>query len=267
MTPSLSLRSPRKRKGRAFLPANSPFEDGDENPEACPTPVRGLSIPGASASGRCGSSAPSGISGRDCVVPGRVFFRSVSWPRPIPVQGESGIHPRPWQKKPPHAQSDLRANRFDRLRNVRPGFLGNGLLSRLRGHGGASEIPRDLPGELELAPSHLGEEDPGEEISSLRNPGRKVELHLEGVGVPEGVSATLALAPREPFRVRLVQSFQKDPVKVLEGLLPGVRSTRCQKANPSLERHRVRAWPGPRRTGSGFRRRAAQSGGRGICST
>ena len=26
---SLSLRSPRKRKGRGFLPANSPSEDGD----------------------------------------------------------------------------------------------------------------------------------------------------------------------------------------------------------------------------------------------
>ena len=51
---------------------------------------------------------------------------------------------------------------------------------------------------------------------------REIELHLEGIGVAEGVSLALALEPGESFGVFPVQSFPNGPVEVLEGLLLGL---------------------------------------------
>jgi len=93
--------------------------------------------------------------------------------------------------------SNLGAGPHFRLPNVRLGLQGDGPPSRLSGHGGVSEIAFDRPGDPDLDPSHLREEDPGKEISSLRIPGRKVELHLEGIGIAKGVSLSLPLEPGE----------------------------------------------------------------------
>jgi hypothetical protein len=56
-----------------------------------------------------------------------------------------------------------------------------------------------LSGDPDLDPSHLGEKDPGKESPSLRVPGRKIDLDLEGIGIPEGLPLALTLEPGEAF--------------------------------------------------------------------
>ena len=109
-----------------------------------------------------------------------------------------------------------------RLRTIPFGLQGDGPPARLPGHGGVSEIAFDRPGDPELDPSHLREEDPGKEMSSRRIPGRKVEFHREGIGVPERISLALPLEPGESLGILPVQGFPKGPVEVLQGLLLGV---------------------------------------------
>jgi len=107
---------------------------------------------------------------------------------------------------------------------------GDGPPSGLPGHGGVSGIAGGSPGEADLDPSDLREKDPGKEISSLRIPGRKIELHLERIGIPEGLSLALPFDPREALRVRPVKGLPNGPVQVPEGLLLGLRGTVCEKA-------------------------------------
>ena len=118
---------------------------------------------------------------------------------------------------------------------------GDGPPSGLPGHGGVSGIAGGSPGEADLDPSDLREKDPGKEISSLRIPGRKIERHLEGIGIPEGIPLALPFEPREALRVSPVQGFPNGPVEVPEGLLLGLRGTVARKPYSSLERHRVRS--------------------------
>ena len=58
---------------------------------------------------------------------------------------------------------------------------------------------------------------------------REIELHLEGIGVAEGVSLALALEPGEPLGVFLVQGLPNGPVEVLQCLLLGLCRTSRKK--------------------------------------
>ena len=75
----------------------------------------------------------------------------------------------------PEVQSDLGMHPDLRLRSVRLGLEGNGPPSRLPGPGDVPESACDLPGDPDLDPSHLGEEDPWDgrsDLSDLSSRGR-----------------------------------------------------------------------------------------------
>ena len=171
-----------------------------ENPDACSRPGRGLSPPDTSASGNGGSSSPSGISGKVSVTPRQASFRPVSWLRADPEPGGSGCRPTMWRRR----------------------------------------RPRDLPGDPDLDPSDLGEEDPGKERASLRILSREVELRLKGVGIAEGVPLSLLLEPGESLGVLLSRASQRARSRFFNACCWGWEGPLARNPYPSLARHRVR---------------------------
>ena len=61
----------------------------------------------------------------------------------------------------PEVQSDHGTCSGFRFRNLPLGLEGDGPPARLPGHGGIPEIALERPGNPDLDPSDLGEEDPG----------------------------------------------------------------------------------------------------------
>ena len=162
------------------------------------------------------------FSGELPLFPSETDFRPFHGPKETRVRMDPGAVRERGEGDDPEIQSDFRRGSWGWFLDVPFRLDRHGPPSGLAGHGGVPDLSRNLPGEADLDPPHLGEKDPGQEISFLRIPGCKIELHLERIGIPEGISLALPFEPWEALRVSPVQGFPNGPVEVLEGLLLGV---------------------------------------------
>ena len=139
------------------------------------------------------------LPGELSLLPGKSLFRPLHGGGPLRIrmdprsvgEGGEGGHP--------EIEADRGGGSWFRLGNLLLCLQGDRPPARLPGHGGVFEIALDLSGDPDLDPSHLGEKDPGKESPSLRVPGRKIDLDLEGIGIPEGLPLALTLEPGEAF--------------------------------------------------------------------
>ena len=166
--------------------------------------------------------------GKFPLLPGKLLFGPLHGFCQIRSRVDPGAVRQSGEGDDPEVQADLPADRCNRFRGLGLGLEGDRPPAPLPGDGGVSELPRDLPGDPDLDPPHIGEEDPGEEISSLRIPGREIELHLERIGIVEGIPLLL-LEPGESLAVRPVQSLPNGQIEVLQGLLLWVDRTVGEK--------------------------------------
>ncbi len=167
--------------------------------------------------------------GEFSLLPDELLFRPFQGFDPIRIRVDPGAVRCRGERDDPEIQSDHRTGQCDRLRDLRLGLEGDGPPARLADHGGVFEIPFDRPGDPDLDPSDLREEDPGEDGPPLLIPGREIELHLERIGIAEGVATALFLESGKSLAVRPVQSLPNPPVEVLQGLLLGLGRTVGEK--------------------------------------
>ena len=162
------------------------------------------------------------FSGELPLLPRKILFRPFHGGNKLRSRVDPGAVRERGEGDDPEIQSDFRRGSLSRFLNIPFCLDRDGPPSGLAGHGGVPNLSRDLPGEADLDPPYLGEKNPGQEISSCAIPGCKIELHLERIGIPEGIPLALPFKPWEALRVSPVEGFPNGPVEVLEGLLLGV---------------------------------------------